>query len=123
MERGIEKAAEHGPGVGGSIGRLTRVRPLLRFEAELSANQGGTAFSNVLGLFVRGLFCLLKPECLHTDGRKLSQAARGHQPYPLHYVSKVGAVFALRFCFSFCCYAMHCLILYVLYLVIIIFFT
>jgi hypothetical protein len=45
----------------------------------------------------RGLFCLLKPECLHTDGRKLSQAARGHQPYPLHYVSKVGAVFALRF--------------------------
>ena len=35
--------------------------------------------------------------CLHTDDRKLSQAARGHHPYPLHYVSKVGAVFALRF--------------------------
>ena len=36
VERGIEKAAEHGPGVGGSIGRLTRVRPLLRFEAVFS---------------------------------------------------------------------------------------
>ena len=32
----MEKAGEHGPGVGGSIGRLTRVRPLLRFEADFS---------------------------------------------------------------------------------------
>ena len=36
VERGMEKAGEHGPGVGGSIGRLTRVRPLLRFEAEIT---------------------------------------------------------------------------------------
>lgn len=34
VERGTEKAAEHGPGVGVSIFRHTRVRPLLRFEAE-----------------------------------------------------------------------------------------
>ena len=34
MGRGIAEIAEHGPGVGGSIGRLARVRPLLRFEAE-----------------------------------------------------------------------------------------
>ncbi len=34
MERGTEKAAEHGLGVGVPIGRHTRVRPLLRFEAE-----------------------------------------------------------------------------------------
>ena len=34
MKRGIEKAAEHGPGVGESIGRLARVRPLLRFEVQ-----------------------------------------------------------------------------------------
>ena len=37
VERGIEKAAEYGPGVGESIGRLARVRPLLRFEAEYPA--------------------------------------------------------------------------------------
>jgi hypothetical protein len=30
----MEKAGEHGLGVGVSIGRLIRVRPLLRFEAE-----------------------------------------------------------------------------------------
>ena len=35
MERGTEEATEHGPGVGVSIGRHTRVRPLLRFEAEM----------------------------------------------------------------------------------------
>ena len=34
VERGIEEATEHGLGVGESIGRLARVRPLLRFEAE-----------------------------------------------------------------------------------------
>ena len=36
MERGTGKAAEDGPGVGVSIGRRTRVRPLLRLEAEYS---------------------------------------------------------------------------------------
>ena len=45
VERGIEKAAEDGPGVGGSIGRPARVRPLLRFEAESlpCVKGGGTA--------------------------------------------------------------------------------
>ena len=33
VERGTGEAAEDGLGVGGSIGRLARVRPLLRFEA------------------------------------------------------------------------------------------
>ena len=34
VEWGTRKTAEHGLGVGRSIGRLARVRPLLRFEAE-----------------------------------------------------------------------------------------
>ena len=33
VERGTEEAAEHGLGAGMSIGRLPRVRPLKRFEA------------------------------------------------------------------------------------------
>ena len=37
------EAAEHGLGAEESIGRLLRVRPLKRFEAEQSAKQGGTA--------------------------------------------------------------------------------
>jgi len=32
----MEKAGEHGLGVGVSIGRHARVRPLLRFEAEIT---------------------------------------------------------------------------------------
>ena len=62
VEWGTKETAEHGLGVGVSIGRHARVRPLLRFEAEkpplckgrwhgiavteglsFSANQGGTA--------------------------------------------------------------------------------
>ena len=63
VERGMEKAGEHGPGVGGSIGRLTRVRPLLRFEAEFSANQGGTTIYSSLhckGVFLHLLSLLLE---------------------------------------------------------------
>jgi len=32
---GTEEAGEHGPGAGTSIGRRSRVRPLLRFESSL----------------------------------------------------------------------------------------
>ena len=48
MKRGTAEAAEDGLGVGGSIGRLARVRPLLRFEADFSANQGGTTIYSSL---------------------------------------------------------------------------
>ena len=72
MERGIEKAAEDGPGVGGSIGRPARVRPLLRFEADFSANQGGTTIDSSLRCKGDFSFCYLT---IYTVGRGLGPAA------------------------------------------------
>ena len=52
VRRDMGETAEHGLGAGGSIGRLSRVRPLERFESSLFSilhglcideKQGGTA--------------------------------------------------------------------------------
>ncbi len=51
-----DDAAEHGLGAEESIGRLLRVRPLKREEADLSAKQGGTASISSPLSFLRGGF-------------------------------------------------------------------
>ena len=53
---GTEDTGEHGLGAALSIGRQRRVRPLLRFEAPLGANQGGTAVNFIALAMRRGDF-------------------------------------------------------------------
>jgi len=54
---GYGNGAEHGLGVGGSIGRSARVRPLLRVEVRnFRTNQGGTAKYLLSPLLCKGDF-------------------------------------------------------------------
>ena len=73
VERGIEKAAEDGPGVGGSIGRPARVRPLLRFEADIFCHSEGNLLPVGIPISCWGL----PHQCAHWFAMTVKTANQG----------------------------------------------